>query len=882
MADRFEEDDDLLHRLTVIVDATCRIRGDRLVLPCRQPSATDNTPQEVAVRRTLPVAAIVAAARSAVQFEDLVQKVCADFPDAPPGGIGRLIAQLVRQRLLISSLRPPMTTADPLGHLVAQLRSTALPVSSPAEPAVSLVGAVHAALERHNATDAPNQRAARTEVLELMAAVPGASAPLLAVDLRLDCDLVLPAAVAQEAEHAATALARSGPYPQGPPAWVDYHARFLERYGPGALVPLLEAVNPDSGLGYPAGYRGSVLTADPPTIRERDAVLLEVAQLAALDGLAAVDVDDVLGHLQTEPVDQTPAHLELCLQLHSESQALLDDGQFTLVVTGLASGIGTTTGRFLHLLPETDRTRMAGLLRSAPTLTAGAVRAQLSSPPLRVRTENVARAPGILRESITVGEHDEGTVPLTDLAVTADARRMWLISRSTGRPVEPSLLNAVQLSNFTHPLARFLAELPRARAAVLAPFAWGPAASKLPFLPAARCGRSILAPARWRLDAADLPPATDPWRDWNSELDRLRERRRLPDTLDLGDGDQRLRLDLAERHHRQLLRSHLDRHGRAVLREAPAPCALGWIGGRAHELTVPLLATQQPVRPPTVGRTTEPAERWIPGATEKGWAYAKVYAHPDRHPELLSRLPALTGDLGSQPWWFIRYRDPDPHLRLRIRHEAGAFGETARLVADWTRTQADAGLATGRLEWDTYWPETGRYGSGRLMRLAEWVFVADSATVLAQLQHTGPGKVPAAALAAASMTDIAAGLLGSTEAGMHWLIDNVVRGAAPALDRTVLNHAVSLADPTDTWAALRTGTGTAIPEAWSRRRAALDAYRRHLVALDGPPLGGVLTSLLHMHHIRAAGIDPAGERACRRLARAAALSWTTRPRGAAR
>ncbi|WP_327075431.1 thiopeptide-type bacteriocin biosynthesis protein [Kitasatospora purpeofusca] len=272
----------------------------------------------------------------------------------------------------------------------------------------------------------------------------------------------------------------------------------------------------------------------------------------------------------------------------------------------------------------------------------------------------------------------------------------------------------------------------------------------------------------------------------------------------------------------------------------------------------------------------------MPGATEKGWAYAKVYAHPDRHPELLSRLPALTGDLGSQPWWFIRYRDPDPHLRLRIRHEAGAFGETARLVADWTRTQADAGLATGRLEWDTYWPETGRYGSGRLMRLAEWVFVADSATVLAQLQHTGPGKVPAAALAAASMTDIAAGLLGSTEAGMHWLIDNVVRGAAPALDRTVLNHAVSLADPTDTWAALRTGTGTAIPEAWSRRRAALDAYRRHLVALDGPPLGGVLTSLLHMHHIRAAGIDPAGERACRRLARAAALSWTTRPRGAAR
>ncbi|SDT82700.1 thiopeptide-type bacteriocin biosynthesis domain-containing protein [Streptomyces sp. TLI_053] len=883
VVERLEEDEALLGQVMVTVDATCVVRGDRLVLPCSQPSGEDAKPLEVAIRRTPPVDAVLTTAQEAVRVEDLVHKVAAEFPDAPPGAVRQLVNQLVRQRVVSTSLRAPMAAPDPLGHLLAQLQAAEVPGTAEDSAAARLL-AVHDRLERHNAESPAHSQAVRAEALELMAAIPAAGLPSLAVDLRLDCDLVLPVEVVREAECAAAALARSGPYPQGPPAWRDYHARFLERYGPGAHVPLLELANPDTGLGYPAGYRSSTLIVAPPAVHDRDALLLELAQLAALDGLTTVDVDDVLDQLAPGPVEQTPAHAELCFQLRSESPALLDDGQFTLVVTGVANGAGTLTGRFLHLLDDTDQQRAAGALRRAPSLTAGAVRAQLSSPPLRVRTENVARTPVVLPQSITVAEHGHGTIRLADLTVTADARHMWLFSRAAGRPVEPAILNAVQLTDFTHPLARFLAELPRARAAVLAPFSWGPAASKLPFLPAVRYGRSILAPARWRLDAADLPPAADPWRSWDSALAALRERRRIPAAVDLGDGDRRLRLDLAQRHHRQLLRAHLDRHYRVVLRQAPTSGALGWIDGRAHELVLPLVATQQPVRRPVFAPPAARVERWAPGAAGGGWAYAKIHAHPDRHEELLARLPELTAVLGPLPLWFVRYRDPDPHLRLRIWQSSGAFGDLARHVDTWAAGLAEAGLAGGRVQWDTYWPETGRYGSGQLMRLAEGVFVADSAAVLAQLQHTGPGRAPAPALTAAGMTDIAAGLLGSTDAGMRWLLENVDRRADAALDRDLLRRAVALADPTDTWAALRDTTGTALTEAWARRRAALDAYRRRLIALDGPRPDAVLTSLLHMHHIRAAGIDPDAERTCRRLARAAALTWTTTrtPAGATR
>jgi hypothetical protein len=53
------------------------------------------------------------------------------------------------------------------------------------------------------------------------------------VDLLVDADIVLPEEVAREAAAAAAALTRLTPYPRGLPAWEDYHAAFMERYGTG-------------------------------------------------------------------------------------------------------------------------------------------------------------------------------------------------------------------------------------------------------------------------------------------------------------------------------------------------------------------------------------------------------------------------------------------------------------------------------------------------------------------------------------------------------------------------------------------------------------------------------------------------------------------------
>ncbi|MFI8928255.1 lantibiotic dehydratase [Streptomyces sp. NPDC053474] len=878
---RLEACPELLRRLPVMADSTAFIRGSSLVVPCQQPahgsSAALASSAEVSVRYTRAVETATQAAQSPILVGDLAGKLAVDYPDATADVIGRLLSDLVGLRILLTSLRPPMTATDALGHVIDQLAAAHADSISDVAPTVQELRQIHCTLTEHNHAIPDARRKSRAQLAGQMTALSATTRQPLAVDLRLDADLILPDHVGREAATAVHTLARLSPFPSGSPAWQDYHARFLERYGPGALVPVRELTNPNTGLGLPAGYRGSLRERPHPRPGLRDDHLLTLVQQATMDRADEITLDEqTIDALSPQQLPQVPAHAQLCFRLHAPTRTALVDGLFDLVIVGLTPGAGTTTGRFLDLFDIPDRERVATTYAALPTLTSGAALAQITGPPLRTRTENVARTPETLPTVIPLAEHNDSprTLPLGDLAVSADVQGLYLVSLSTERTIEPALLNAVQLTNFTHPLARFLCEIPRARAAVLGPFSWG-AASRMPFLPRVRYGRTVLAEACWRLRASNLPGPAAPWDQWAEALAVWRDRFRLPATVQLGGDDQRLHLDLGEQAHLHLLRAHLEKTDHATLHEAPDSSAYGWLDGRAHEISLALATTQttapaprRPVSPDVIGRD----HGHLLGASE--WAFAKLYTHPDRIPDILTtHLPGLLNTWDTPPqWWYVPYRDPEPHLRLRIHlTHPDDYAETVRRVGVWAADLRRLGLA-GRVQWDTYDPETGRYGIDRAMDAAHEVFAADSAAAIAQLRIP---RTSQPAITAASFIDLAAAIIGSTTDGMHWLTHHLPKPSGPPLARALENEAMRLADPSTDFTALRAlPGGQDAYEAWKRRRAALDAYRHQLTTADGPT--AVLPSLLHMHHIRVTGINEECERTCRRLARAAALSWTAR------
>nr|WP_255361064.1 thiopeptide-type bacteriocin biosynthesis protein [Kutzneria sp. 744] len=263
--------------------------------------------------------------------------------------------------------------------------------------------------------------------------------------------------------------------------------------------------------------------------------------------------------------------------------------------------------------------------------------------------------------------------------------------------------------------------------------------------------------------------------------------------------------------------------------------------------------------------------------------FCKLYGHPDRHTALLTtHLPELLSTLDKPVrWWFLPYRDPDNHLRLRIQLATpDCFGTVAVHLGAWVARLRQHGLIA-TMQLDTYLPETGRFGHGTVMAAAEEVFAADSAAALAQRAHlaAGPDAADVWALTAASLVDLAAAFSGDYTTGNAWLIDHITTGPVPAPDRAVYDQALHLADPRDDLATVRgLASGEQIAAAWAARRTALAAYRAALARAGTPAPDSVLASLLHLHSVRTSGIAPEIERISHRLARAAALSQT-HPKG---
>ncbi|GAB3164091.1 hypothetical protein GCM10027059_19530 [Myceligenerans halotolerans] len=532
----WEADPEQMAGVEVCVNNLARMRGGRLHVP-------SEGADEFTLALTPALRLVLEAASSPIGFADLSEKLGAEFPEAPRQQRHALLTELLRVRVLRSSLRAPATVTVP---------TDVLP---------------------------PSHRDAHGVTTRLH-------------DLRLDASIRLPQHVVTEAETAATVLSRLSPHPGGIPEWRGWIDRFTERYGTDTDVPLNLVLDPDAGVGFPEGFTAA--SSPPRVMTRRDRLLLDLAGTAGIECARSVELSEAmiteLEDAADEPGPRTP-HLEIAVQVHARSVRELDQGRFRLQVATVSRSAGSMTGRFWHLFPG-----MGAAYRDLPTVEAGAELAQLSFHPARVSADLLTRAPQVLPRVVSLGEHRRpGKDVLTpaDLSVGVREGRPYLAETATGRHLElfaPTALNFLW-NNYTPPLARFLVEISRATTPQVTWFDWA-AAWTLPFTPALHYRRSILTAARWKIRARDLPRQAASLDEWATQLHRWKDRIGVPNRVLLAEDDQQLPLDLHHDMHLDLLRAHLNasRQGVAVLYDAPPPEADAWIAGRAHNIVIPLRA----------------------------------------------------------------------------------------------------------------------------------------------------------------------------------------------------------------------------------------------------------------------------------------------------
>lgn len=856
-----EQHSELLERLSIITNNTAYIRGDRLTAP--GPPADGHAhlmaPIEISVRLTRPVKAAMRAAQSPIRYQRLREHLTVMFPAGAGGKIDAVLRELLTQNLLISSLRPPMTTVDALAHVCAELqKADAHSLPDVGAYARSLYD-LHDDLATHHEPAASTNLQALTTRMATCSDI--APVPVL-VDTVLSGSVQLPTHVVTEAQKAVAVIHRLSPTPYGYPHWRDYHHRFHAQYGNGATVPLLDLVA-DSGLGWPTGYTGSERRPAPTPLTDRDTVILKLLQQTG-PGDLVLDEPTITELVEAAGTEQ-PVHAERCevgFEVHAASTRDLVQGEYSLEVTSVPRPGSSMLGRFAHLLPADQQHLIADSYPDRPD----ALTAQLSFAPRRRRNENVARTPQLLPYVIPLAEHpvaDAASIALNDIGVSGDARSLHLVQLSTGLPIDARVLHALEAGTQTPPLARFLSEIAGAHNAVYTTFDFG-AASRLPYLPRVRYGRTTLAPARWLLDNRDMPGRRAAHRAWEEAFALWRERTNVNRYVCLMENDQRLPLDLDHPVHRRLVRSRMYEGPDLELRQAAGPDAHGWIG-RAHDIVLPFLRTSPANQPSPVRRSRPKAQPplQLPGAGSA--LHMHLHTHPDRFDEILDHhVPQLLAALDQETmWWFTRHRHLDrpetgQHLALNLHIAPADYATVAAAVHRWA-TELHHQHLLARLTLEPYRPQTGRYGAGAAMDAAHEVFATDSAAALAQIRLASHTPLTPQAVTAASLVDLAAHLLPSAEDAWRWLIDNTPAHGHP--ERTHRAEALQLCTPQG---------GSDLTNAWAERGRTLAAYRKALTTEHHDP-DTALRSLLHQHHVRALGDDPTAEAATLHLARTVAL-----------
>ncbi|MEU9116841.1 lantibiotic dehydratase [Streptomyces sp. NPDC048483] len=929
---------EVLCHLRLTANNLCRVRGDRLTLsylPDLGVDATD-TVREVSVRHTPAVRAALDAVRTPLPYPELEKHLAERFPSAPDGAIGRLLADLVRKEMLLTGLRPPAEAADAAAHV----RDALAAVPASALPELAELRGVTESLAAYTAQPLGAGQAAWCEVTARMHRLQPAQRGVQ-VDLAMDADVWLPPEVAAEAERAADLLWRMAPEGSDSLVLDRYHAEFVERYGVGRAVPVTEVLDPDAGLGAPAGYEqppGTRPSPTPsPTMTDRDRLMTELAQEALLSGAEEVVLDEdhpLVSRLARTQGRRAPS-IELFTRVLAPSVDALREGAFRLVVMGGSAGPAAATfGRFAYLLPEELQPSLTALARATGDeetpdgkTPPDALHAQLVFQARHGRGDNVVQVPRWLEHSVPVGVFadtaEPGTLALEDLAVRADPHRLLVVETAGGREVRPTVLHKLNMRTLAPNAARFLEQIGRDGVRGVHSWEWG-RADHLPYVPRVRYGRAVLSLARWRPTEA-VQDQDAPFPEWAEAVQKWRTRWRVPAQICLVHADQRLELDLTRPLHLRLLRHEWKRRPQTQVLERPDAegTGSGWLTGpegpHRNELVIPLVARPTavppadrhsgpgrpeavrptPVRPKPVRPTAlRPAPRRPQGAEHLPggeWLYATVDCTPARQDDLLVRhLDELLADLPEEVdrWFFIRYRSPDDHLRLRFHGTPDALAaQLLPRLHRWAHTLRTDRLIRG-CGLATYVPELERYGGPEAIAAAERVFHTDSLAVIEalKLREAGRLRLEPVMVAALGQAHLARTFWtayygpddGSSDDGepddrepawVRRVLDGIPRGEMHQAFQKRRREALALVDPYGDGEGLRDRPGgEELRASWRARAAALTDYAHTLRALgdraEAPPTQ-VLLSLLHMHCNRLTGINPQTEQAAAALLRGA-------------
>ncbi len=678
--------------------------------------------------------AVIERARSGATIAELVETLCLD-PEIGTDDAEGFIGQLIDTQLLVSDLEPPVTGHEPAVAILELLRSipAAAAVVAPLDQLAAKLRAFEA-LPLGAPTTTYRALATGLESLPVEARLER----LVQVDLHKDTALVVGKDVVDEVTRALELLHRIGGAGEDDPM-ARFRGQFVGRYG-NREVPLVEVLDEESGIGF--------LQNPPPTAplleiefpqrtdkkmtlwNRRDVHLLRLAQGAARRRNLEIELtaaDEI--ELAREQLPKLYSVLLVPIAI-----GMRDGEQRIRVMNADAPGV-RMLGRFCHGSPaiaELARELIAREEAERPD----AVFAEVVHLP-EGRIGNVLFRPQLRGYEIPFlgrsGAALDMQLPVTDLTISVVGSRVVIRSRRLDREIIPRLTTAHAFTRYSLAVYRFLAGIAGQDGTFLG-WTWG-ALADAPFVPRVRSGRVVLSRARWKLGTAELTSlkAAAKERTTAGAITALRTELGWPRWIALVEADNELPIDLDNALAVDSFTKLIANQDSAQIVEMfPQPDEVavhGPDGGYAHEIQLFYVRDQPAPAVPHIAPVDEArVERVYPPGSS--WLFLKYYCGFAVVDAVLREVAPIARELvasgAATSWFYLRFNDPDWHLRFRLSGApADLLARALPLLEERLRPLVRSGVIW-KTQLDTYDREIERYGGAAGIGPSEELFAADS------------------------------------------------------------------------------------------------------------------------------------------------------------
>ena len=328
-------------------------------------------------------------------------------------------------------------------------------------------------------------------------------------------------------------------------------------------------------------------------------------------------------------------------------------------------------------------------------------------------------------------------IPLSDLFVSIRNRsQVVLRSKKLNKEIIPRLTNAHNFSFNALPVYQFLCDLQMQNTKPFFSFSWGPFAQEYQFKPRAVYGNIILKEATWDLRKDDIKGLVDNGFD-KERIRQFLEKWQMPATVLLADSDNTLMVEwYNELSFYTFINTIKKRPGFTLKEHLFNSTAVKDITGKAYENEFHAFVINEYVQKETASDKLPAAQtnirRTFPIGTE--WLYYKIYTGIKTADSVLSNhIKPLTEDMLKNglidKWFFIRYTDPDQHLRVRFHiPDMNNYGKVISKMSGSINALMDDRMVW-KIQTDTYDREIERYGGAFLIEDCENYFCHDSVFV---------------------------------------------------------------------------------------------------------------------------------------------------------